>query len=189
MRNRRSGIVAVLLAFWAMLALADSVRADQAQQQNPLFAQAQALAAQVASSSASAEVKANFSQRFAALTAEQQDLWRLAGAVDAGQCTGDCANNYNNSVVAWQNELAAFSADASAAQPQGNAQVTLENHTSQTLDLYIDKQQQCRALLNLMCTAQTSSGFHVLVATSGDTVVDWETATLQPGDSYTFSVL
>ena len=84
MRNRRSGIVAVLLAFWAMLALVDSVRADQAQQQNPLFAQAQALAAQVASSSASAEVKANFSQRFTVLTAEQQDLWRLAGEVDAG---------------------------------------------------------------------------------------------------------
>ena len=72
--------------------------------------------------------------------------------------------------------------------PQGNAQVTLENHTGQTLDLYIDRQQQCQALMNLTCTVQTSSGFHVLVAAAGGQGVGSETVALKQGESYTFAV-
>ena len=84
--------------------------------------------------------------------------------------------------------MAGFNAEASAAIPQGNAEVALENHTGQTLDLYIDQQQQCQALMNLMCTAQTKSGFHVLVAASGDQTVGSESVALKQGESYTFAV-
>jgi hypothetical protein len=160
----------------------------EAQQENPLFVQARAIAAEVASSALSADAKADFAQRFAALQAEQQELWRLAGEVDSGSCTDTCVGDYNNRVIAWQNALVGFNTDASAAIPQGNAQVTMENHTGQTLDLYIDRQQQCRALMNLMCTVQTSSGFHVLVAASGDQTVGSESVSLKQGESYTFAV-
>jgi hypothetical protein len=162
--------------------------ADQAQQVNPLFAQAQTIAAQVASSSLPAEQKADFQQRFAALQAEQQNLWQLAGEVDGGACTDTCVVDYNNRVVAWQNDLVGFSSAASGALPQGNAQVTLENHTGQTLDLYIDQADQCQALMNLMCTVQTTSGFHTLVAASGDQTVGSESVSLKQGESYTFAV-
>jgi hypothetical protein len=173
----------------AMFVLAGSGNAlAEAQQENPLFVQARTIADQVASSAASAEQKASFADRFAALQAEQQNLWQLAGQVDSGQCVEDCQNDYNNRVVAWQNDLVSFSAEASAAMPQGSAQVTLENHTGQTLDLVIDQQQQCQALMNLMCTAQTSSGFHVLVATAGGQPVGSEPVTLKQGESYTFAV-
>jgi len=167
---------------------APAALADQAQQVNPLFVQAQAVAAQVASSSLPAEQKTDFQQRFAALQAEQQNLWQLAGEVDGGACTDTCAVDYNNRVIAWQNDLASFSSAASGALPQGNAQVTLENHTGQTLDLYIDQAQQCQALMNLMCTVQTTSGFHVLVAASGDQAVGSESVSLKQGESYTFAV-
>jgi len=160
----------------------------EAQQENPLFVQARTIAAEVAASSLPAEAKADFQQRFAALQAEQQDLWRLAGEVDGGSCTDSCVGDYNNRVIAWQNALIGFNTDASAAIPQGNAQVILENHTGQTLDLYIDRQQQCQALMNLICTVQTSSGFHVLVAASDDQTVGSESVSLKQGESYTFAV-
>jgi hypothetical protein len=172
----------------ALLFLASGARADQAQQENPLFTQARALADQVAASALPDGTKAEFAQQFAALAAEQQSLWQLAGQVDSGQCAGGCADDYSGRVVAWQNALVAFSAAASAALPQGSAQVTMENRTGQTLDLYIDNQQQCRALMNLFCTAQTSSGFHVLVGAAGTQVVGSEPVNLQPGESHTFTV-
>ena len=160
----------------------------QAQQANPLFLQAQALAADVASSSLPADVKAGFAGRFNGLSAEQKSLWYVAGDVDSGQCTEACVTDYGNRVTVWQNALLAFASEASAALPQGSAQVTMENHTGQTLDLYIDRQQQCQALMNLMCTAQTASGFHLLFAASGETIVGSETVSLKAGESYTFAV-
>ena len=172
----------------ATLVLAVPALADQAQQENPLFVQAREIAAEVAASSLSTEAKADFAQRFAALQSEQQELWRLAGDVDGGACTGTCVDDYNGRVIAWQNALAGFNAEASAAMPQGNAEVTLENHTGQTLDLTIDRQQQCRALMNLTCTAETSSGFHVLAAMNGDQMVGSESVSLKQGESYTFAV-
>ena len=42
--------------------------------------------------------------------------------------------------------------------------------------------------MNLMCTAQTSSGFHVLVAAAGGEAVGSEPVTLKQGESYTFAV-
>src|SRR5262249_35156203 len=140
MRKRNFAIVAVAAALISLVS-ADGALAD-AQQENPLFVQARALADQAASSSLSDDQKSGFAQRFAALQAEQQTLWQLAGDVDGGRCADDCLNDYNNRVVAWQGDLVNFSAEVSAAMPQGSAQVTLENHTGQTLDLYIDQQQQ-----------------------------------------------
>jgi len=185
----RSRFLQFIGAVAAALILAGPGQAlAEAQQANPLFEQAEGLAAQVASSSLAVEQKASFADRFAALQAEQRILWQLAGQVDSGQCADDCQNDYNNRVVAWQNDLQGFSAEASAAMPQGSAQVTLENHTGQTLDLYIDRQQQCQALMNLICTVQTSSGFHVLVAAAGGQAVGSEPVTLKQGESYTFAV-
>jgi hypothetical protein len=188
MRARRLWMAVATIVSCLALGLGHGVRAGEAQQQNPLFLQAQAIAAQVASSSMSDELKTGFAERIGVLAAEQQNLWSLAGQVDGGQCADACLDDYNSRVVAWQNGLVAFASEASAALPQGSAQVTMENHTGQTLDLYIDKQQHCRALMNLMCTAQTASGFHVLVAAAGDSVVGSETVTLQAGESYTFAV-
>jgi hypothetical protein len=162
--------------------------ANQAQVVNPLFAQAQEIASAVAASTLADDAKANFAQRFAALSSEQQNLWALAGQVDAGQCTDSCVVSYNNEIDTWQNALVAFSADASAALPQGHAEVTLQNNTSGTLDLYIDNQQQCEALFNLTCTAETSSGFHLLVGASGDKVAGQQSVNLKSGESYTFTV-
>ncbi len=96
-------------------------------------------------------------------------------------------DNYNSRVVAWQQQLQAFSADASALAPQGDAQVTMENHTSQTLDFYIDNEHHCRALFNLICTAQTKSGSHTLAAKSGDTVVSSAPVVVQAGPSFTWT--
>ena len=185
MRNRFPAIAAIVAA---LLGLASAGPVFAAQQENPLFVQARALADQVASSSLSDDQKAGFAQRFASLQAEQQNLWQLAGDVDGGRCVDDCLNDYNNRVIGWQNDLAGFSAEVSAAMPQGSAQVTLENHTGQTLDLFIDQQQQCQALMNLTCTVQTSSGFHVLVAASGGQPVGSEPVTLKQGESYTYAV-
>src|SRR5260221_9900686 len=185
--SMRKRFVLAAAAFIAALLLAGIGNAfADAQQENPLFAQARALADQVASSSMSEDQKGSFANRFAALQAEQQSLWQLAGDVDGGRCADTCQDDYNNRVVAWQNDLASFSAEARAAMPQGSAQVTLENHTGQTLDLYIDRQQQCQALMNLTCTVQTASGFHVLVAAAGSEAVGSEPVTLKQGESYRF---
>lgn len=180
----------VMAAFYgcaAVLFLAGGAEAE-AQQENPLFVQARAIADQVAASALPDGTKAEFAQQFAALAAEQQNLWQLAGQVDSGQCADACVEDYNGRVVAWQNALVAFSSSASAALPQGSAQVTLENRTGQTLDLYIDNQQQCRALMNLTCTAQTASGFHILVGAADTQVVGSESVNLQSGESHTFTV-
>lgn len=185
---RNLSFLAVAAFMIAVVPAAPDAVADQAQQVNPAFVQAQAVAAEVASSSLPAEQKADFQRRFAALQAEQQNLWQLAGEVDGGGCTDTCLNDYNNRVTAWQSDLVGFSTAASAALPQGNAQVTMENHTGQTLDLYVDQQQQCQALMNLLCTVQTTSGFHNLVAASGDQTVGSESVSLKQGESYTFTV-
>ncbi len=187
MRDRRFWLAAATIFSWLALGSGHGALAE-AQQENPLFLQAQTIAAQVASSSMSEELKAGFAERIGTLSAEQQNLWSLAGQVDGGQCADACLDDYNNRIVAWQNALATFASEASAALPQGSAQVTMENHTGQTLDLYIDNQQQCRALMNLMCTAQTVSGFHVLVAAAGDAIVGSKTVALQAGESHTFAV-
>jgi hypothetical protein len=188
MRGLRIGVAAGFCACLAVFILAGAASADQAQQENPLFGQARAIADQVAASGLPDGTKAEIAQRFAALVAEQQSLWQLAGQVDGGQCADACADDYNGRVVAWQNALVASSSAASAALPQGSAQVTMENRTGQTLDLYVDNQQRCQALFNLTCTTQTSSGFHILAAAAGSQVVGSESVNLQSGESYTFTV-
>jgi len=182
-------IFLLVVAGWlaGLLAPATDAAAAGAEQVNPLFAQAEAIAAAVASSSMPADDKANFAERFAGLGAEQQSLWQLAGEVDSGSCTETCVDDYNARVTAWENQLASFNSDASAALPQGNAEVTLENHTGQTLDLYIDQKEECRALTNLTCTVETKSGFHTLVAASGGDTVTSQSVSLKQGESYTFT--
>lgn len=177
-----SGIVLLLVC----LALSPQARA--AQEANPLFLLAQQMSAQVASSSAPDDVKASFAQRFSALSSQQQQLWQLAGEVDAGQCVGDCLDNYNNEVIAWQGGLEQFNADAAALSPQADAQASLQNNTGGPLDFYIDGQYQCHTLMNLFCTAQTKAGQHVLAGRAGDTVVKSEEVVLTAGQSLTWTV-
>jgi hypothetical protein len=164
--------------------------AEKAQQPNPVFLQTQALAAQIAESSLPGDVKARMGQAFAILSSQQQYLWQQAGLYDAGQCDQACIDDYIAHATPWGNGMFAFIAEATRllSNGSGSAQVTLENRTAQTLDLYIDTQMQCRALLNFTCTAQTTAGFHALAAQSGETVAGSETVTLGSGQSYTFTV-
>ena len=70
----RSRFLQFMAAVAAAFILAGAGQAlAEAQQANPLFEQAEGLAAQVASSSLAAEQKASFADRFAALQAEQQN--------------------------------------------------------------------------------------------------------------------
>ncbi|MDO8288959.1 MAG: hypothetical protein Q7T44_07050 [Parvibaculum sp.] len=186
MHGKLSSVMSALVVL--VICVAFSPAAKAAQEINPLFVQAQQYAAQVASSSASDDVKAGFAQRFATLQGRQQQLWQLAGEVDAGQCIGGCLDNYNNEIMSWQSSLQQFSADAAALAPQGDAQASLQNNTSGALDFYIDGQYQCHTLMNLFCTAQTKSGPHVLTATSGSTVVKTEDVILTAGESRTWTV-
>src|SRR5436190_9884690 len=97
MRNRLLMAAAAFVAALLLAGIGDAVA--EAQQENPLFAQARALAEQVASSSMSEDQKGSFANRFAALQAEQQSLWQLAGEVDGGSCVDTCQADYNNRVV------------------------------------------------------------------------------------------
>lgn len=183
-----SALVLAAVCFLAPLVAPLAARAEGAQQPNPLFVQAQQLAAQIASSAQPGDVKAGFAQRFDALASQQRQLWQMAGSVDAGQCIDACLDEYNNEVMSWQTALQQFNADAGALAPQGDAQATMENHTGDVLDFYIDDQYQCRALMNLICTAQTKSGTHVFAAKRGDAAVKTEEATLMAGESRTWVV-
>lgn len=51
-----------------------------------------------------------------------------------------------------------LAAKATSGTVSGSAQVTLENRTSMTLDLYVDGAYGCRALKSLMCTTQVTPG-------------------------------
>ena len=67
-------------------------------------------------------------------------------------------------------------------------QITLENKTNSTLDLYVDENYACRALANLNCTSQELAGERNLIARTGD---DRETSTtldLQAGGTIVWTV-
>lgn len=46
------------------------------------------------------------------------------------------------------------------------AQITLQNDTPYTLDLYVDGNYGCRALPGMFCTTQIRAGEHTLTATA-----------------------
>ncbi|MDP2908373.1 MAG: hypothetical protein Q8N77_01055 [Nanoarchaeota archaeon] len=55
------------------------------------------------------------------------------------------------------------------AQAQsGWAQVTMQNNTPFTLDLYVDNDYGCRALSGMFCTTQIRVGNHTLTAKTSD---------------------
>ena len=89
--------------------------ADGAQTPNPLYLQAQGLWQKISASQMPTDQKAAFGKRFGDLAAEQRQLWSEAGAVDQGECTGQCLDNYNAEIEQWQSDLSAFSSDAQAA--------------------------------------------------------------------------
>lgn len=70
----------------------------------------------------------------------------------------------------------------------GYGQVTMENRTSATLDLYVDGGYGCRALRGLFCTTQVRAGPHTITAKATD---GRETSTqieLRAGESLTWTV-
>lgn len=65
-------------------------------------------------------------------------------------------------VKTWTLALAAaLLPGAASAQSTGYGQVTFDNQTSVTGDMYVDDTYQCRALAHLFCTAQVEAGVHV----------------------------
>ncbi len=68
------------------------------------------------------------------------------------------------------------------------AQITLQNDTPYTLDLYVDGNYGCRALSGMFCTTQIQSGTHTFTAqaTNGQSVST--TAYIEEGTSPTWQV-
>jgi hypothetical protein len=78
--------------------------------------------------------------------------------------------------------LAALMGPAAVAYA-GSAQVTLENQTDMTLDMYVDGAYGCRALQGLTCTAQVQSGVRALEARSGQRTLTSKTSDIAEGSS------
>ncbi len=124
----------------ALLPAGTKVTIGAAQVLNPLYVQARNLWQQMSASSIAVSTKAEYGRRFGDLANEQRRLWQLAAQVDARQCSGACLNSYNNSVVAWQANLAKFNGDIQNAlatllpqpgkwQPYGDA-IAMEGDAS-----------------------------------------------------------
>lgn len=69
------------------------------------------------------------------------------------------------------------------------AQITLQNDTPYTLDLYVDGNYGCRALPNMFCTTQIQAGEHTLTAqaTNGQSLSSGPVY-IQDGTSPTWTV-
>lgn len=78
---------------------------------------------------------------------------------------------------------------ARLAWAQSNyGQVSMQNNTKVTLDLYVDKEYGCRALKNLSCTVQERVGEHVLMATGAGGFKKSKVVELKQGSVYTWTV-
>ncbi len=98
-----------------MLSSAALAYADDAQRPNPIYLQARDLWQKISASQMPKDQKAVFGKRFGDLAAEQRQLWNEAGAVDRGECSDQCLDDYNAEIESWQNGLSAFNDDAQAA--------------------------------------------------------------------------
>ncbi len=77
------------------------------------------------------------------------------------------------------------------AQAQSEwAQITLQNNTPYTLDLYVDGNYGCRALPGMFCTTQIREGEHTFTATSasGEGSISEGPVYIQGGTSPTWTV-
>ncbi|HLL28064.1 MAG TPA: hypothetical protein VKT73_10535 [Xanthobacteraceae bacterium] len=70
----------------------------------------------------------------------------------------------------------------------GYGQIVLENHTSVTLDLYVDGRNSCRALSNLSCTTQEHVGFHQISAVASDGRNASNAVNLEQGQVVTWTI-
>jgi hypothetical protein len=79
--------------------------------------------------------------------------------------------------------LAAIMAQTIAVAQQGYGQITLNNQTSSTADLYVDVAYGCRALSHLVCTTQVRVGVHNLEAklTDGRSITQNDVEVVQGG--------
>lgn len=85
-------------------------------------------------------------------------------------------------------EARSFGPMSAGGASTGYGQVTLQNNTSFTLDLYVGDAYGCRALRNLMCTTQVRAGTHTLTAKAPHGASVSVQATLESGDSVTWTV-
>jgi hypothetical protein len=67
-------------------------------------------------------------------------------------------------------------------------QVSMQNNTDVTLDLYVDGNYGCRALKGLFCTTQVTVGTHTLEAKAGDGRSISTSVTINAGDSITWTI-
>ena len=76
-----------------------------------------------------------------------------------------------------------------SAPKTGSAQVTLVNRTSVTLDLSVDSNMACRAMMNLTCTTQVTPGRALALLVTGPHGESAETSVnLEPGQSFTWTI-
>lgn len=68
------------------------------------------------------------------------------------------------------------------------AQITLQNDTPYTLDLYVDGNYGCRALPGMFCTTHVQAGTHTLTARASDGQSISETAYIEDGTSPVWTV-
>ncbi|MBM3199676.1 hypothetical protein FJZ53_01975 [Candidatus Woesearchaeota archaeon] len=70
------------------------------------------------------------------------------------------------------------------------AQITLQNDTPYTLDLYVDGNYGCRALPNMFCTTQIPAGNHTFtaVAAGGQGSISEGPVYIEDGSSPTWTV-
>lgn len=108
----KTGTAVGAMALALSLIFTMATHAEEAQQVNPLFAEAGELADQLSASSLNDNVKNAFRKRFEGLSQTQQQLWDLAAQVDGGQCAGSCIDLYNSRVVNWQADVQSFIDDA-----------------------------------------------------------------------------
>lgn len=89
----------------------------------------------------------------------------------------------------WIGAVALLASAGAATAQTGYGQITLQNNTSVTLDLYVDADYGCRALPNLACTTSATAGEHNLTAqsTDGRSVV-YPGVVVESGGSYTWTV-
>lgn len=78
--------------------------------------------------------------------------------------------------------------EQNATLSTGYGQITLENRTGVTLDLYIGSDYGCRALSNLNCTSQIREGTHTLYARDAYDRSVSVLATVNSGDSLTWTI-
>lgn len=83
---------------------------------------------------------------------------------------------------------AAILAAPAVTQETGWGQITLNNQTSITLDLFVDGHYACRALAGMICTSQEREGNHLCTAQGESGRAGPFPCPVKSGESFTWTV-